>query len=91
MAAMPRRHRSLTAFGLAVRQAREAKGLTQERLAERADLDSTYISGIERGVRNVNLLSLVRVAKGHGTSLAKSRGIPVPNESRTLSIQRGNS
>ena len=64
MAVMPRRHRSLTAFGLAVRRAREAKGFTQERLAERSDLDSTYISGIERGVR---------VAKGLGIPLAKLR------------------
>ena len=71
MAVMPRRHRSLTAFGLAVRRAREAKGFTQERLAERADLDSTYISGIERGVRNASLISLVRVAKGLGIPLAK--------------------
>ena len=71
MVAMPERHRSLTAFGLAVRRAREAKGLTQERLAERADLDSTYISGIERGVRNASLHSLVRVAKGLGMPLAK--------------------
>ena len=71
MAAMPRRHRSLTAFGLAVRRAREAKGFTQERLAERAELDSTYISGIERGVRNASLISLVRVAKGLGLPLAK--------------------
>ena len=71
MVRMPKRHRSLTAFGLAVRRAREAKGLTQERLAERAELDSTYISGIERGVRNASLISLVRVAKGLGLPLAK--------------------
>lgn len=32
---MPKRHRALTAFGLAVRRAREAKGLTQEKLPER--------------------------------------------------------
>ena len=60
MEGMSSRHRSLTRFGLAVRREREAKGLTQERLAERADLDPTYISGIERGVRNASLLSLVR-------------------------------
>ena len=71
MVRMPKRHRSLTAFGLAVRRAREAKGLTQERLAERAELDSTYISGIERGVRNASLISLVRVAKGLGTPLSE--------------------
>lgn len=67
---MPKRHRALTAFGLAVRRAREEKGYTQEKLAERADLDPTYISGIERGVRNASLLSLVRVAKGLGVPLA---------------------
>ena len=71
MAVMPARHRSLTRFGLAVRRAREEKGFTQERLAERADLDPTYISGIERGVRNASLLSLVRVAKGLGMPLAE--------------------
>ena len=71
MVRMLKRHRSLTSFGLAVCRAREAKGFTQERLAERADLDSTYISGIERGVRNASLLSLVRVAKGLGMPLAR--------------------
>ena len=67
---MAKRHRALTAFGLAVRRAREEKGYTQEKLAERADLDPTYISGIERGVRNASLLSLVRVAKGLGIPLS---------------------
>ena len=71
MGGMQRRHRSLTRFGLAVRRAREEKGFTQERLGERADLDPTYISDIERGVRNPSLLSLVSVAKGLGIPLAK--------------------
>jgi transcriptional regulator with XRE-family HTH domain len=31
-------------------------------LAEKADLDRTYISGIERGVRNPTLLSIHRIA-----------------------------
>ena len=68
---MAKRHRALTAFGLAVRREREEKGYTQEKLAERADLDPTYISGIERGVRNASLLSLVRVAKGLGVPLSE--------------------
>lgn len=68
---MAKRHRALTAFGLAVRCARVEKGYTQEKLAERADLDPTYISGIERGVRNASLLSLVRVAKGLGVPLSE--------------------
>ena len=60
---MPKRHRSLSALGLNLRRPREAKEFTQERLGERAELDPTYISGIERGVRNPSVLSLVRVAK----------------------------
>ena len=49
---MPKRNGLLFTFGLNVRRAREAKELTQEKLAERASLDPTYISGIERGLRN---------------------------------------
>ncbi len=49
---MPKRDPILAAFGLSLRRWRETKNLTQERLAERADLDQTYISGIERGLRN---------------------------------------
>jgi transcriptional regulator with XRE-family HTH domain len=37
--------------------------LSQERLAARADLHWTYVSGIERGVRNPGLNILVRLAK----------------------------
>ena len=54
-----------------MRRAREEKGFTQERLAERADLDPTYISGIERGVRNPSVISLVRVAKALGVTVAE--------------------
>jgi len=57
------RHRSLRALGLNLRRIREEKALTQERLGERSDLDPTYISGIERGIRNPTVLSLVRIAK----------------------------
>ena len=55
--------RPLAAFGLNVRKRRESLDLTQLEAAERADLDPTYISGIERGVRNPSLVSIARVAK----------------------------
>jgi transcriptional regulator with XRE-family HTH domain len=58
----PRRTDVTLAFGRRVRERRVALGLSQEDLAERADLDRTYISGIERGLRNVSLLNITRLA-----------------------------
>ncbi len=63
--------RALRAFGLNVRKRREARGLTQERAGEKANLDPTYISGIERGVRNPSLLSICRLAKALGVSVSE--------------------
>lgn len=45
--------------------------LTQEALAERANLDPTYISGIERGMRNPSVLSVVRIAKALGVTTSQ--------------------
>jgi len=47
---MPKRDSVLTALGRNLRSLREESSLTQEKLAERASLDPTYISGIERGL-----------------------------------------
>jgi transcriptional regulator with XRE-family HTH domain len=49
-------------LGQAIRRRRLQLGLTQEQLAEGADLHWTYISGIERGIRNVTIVSLVQIA-----------------------------
>jgi len=49
-------------FGLAVRTWRSRRGISQEELAERAGLHRTYISDIERGERNVGLISIERLA-----------------------------
>lgn len=68
---MSSRQRSLTCFGKNVRRLRDASGFTQERLADKADLDPTYISGIERGVRNPTLLIIVRLAKALGVPLSE--------------------
>jgi transcriptional regulator with XRE-family HTH domain len=40
-------------------------------LAERANLDPTYISGIERGIRNPSVLSVIRIAKALGVTASK--------------------
>jgi transcriptional regulator with XRE-family HTH domain len=49
-------------FGFAVKDRREALGLTQEEFAERAGIHRTYLSDIERGTRNVSLVNIERVA-----------------------------
>ena len=59
----------LRKFGLRVRQLREARGWSQEDLAEKADLHRTYVSGIERGTRNPTLTVLARIAGGLGMTL----------------------
>jgi len=50
-------------FGIAVRRRRLAAGLSQENLAERAGLHPTYVSMVERGVRNPTLDVAARIAK----------------------------
>jgi transcriptional regulator with XRE-family HTH domain len=45
-----------------VRRLRLERGLTQEQLALEAELDLTYVGGIERGKRNPSLLAIVRLA-----------------------------
>lgn len=68
---MLKRDSILVALGRNVLKYRRQTGLTQEKLGERADLDSTYISGIERGVRNPSALSIVRIACALGISPSK--------------------
>jgi transcriptional regulator with XRE-family HTH domain len=58
-------------FGRAIRRIREEQGITQEEAAERCSLHRTYYSGIERGVRNVSLVNIERIAKGLKTILPK--------------------
>lgn len=60
---MPIRSPAHAAFGRAIRELREERGLSQEALAHACDLDRTYISGIERGVRNPSLTNILKLAK----------------------------
>lgn len=46
-----------------VRRAREAIGVSQEELGDRAGIDRTYVSGVERGVRNPTVKVLARLAE----------------------------
>jgi transcriptional regulator with XRE-family HTH domain len=51
-------------FGKRVRELRLALGLSQEKLAEVAELHRNYVGGVERGERNVSLLNIVKLARG---------------------------
>lgn len=58
-------------FGERVRSRRQELGLSQEKLAERAGLDRTYIGGVERGERNVALVNIYRIAQALGVKPSK--------------------
>ena len=61
----------LIGFGLHLKKLRLERGLSQERLGMIAELDRTYISGIERGVRNVSLTNIFRIAQALNVSAAE--------------------
>jgi transcriptional regulator with XRE-family HTH domain len=50
-------------FGKRVKEIRQAKGITQEELALKAQLHRTYVSSIELGKRNVSLLNIEKLAR----------------------------
>lgn len=60
--------RALSAFGTRVRELRRGLGLSQEDLADRANLHRTYVGSIERGERNVALLNIHRLARALGVT-----------------------
>lgn len=58
-------------FGEKIRQIRKQKKISQEELAFRANLHRTYISDIERGVRNVSLENIQKISKALGVAIDK--------------------
>jgi transcriptional regulator with XRE-family HTH domain len=59
----------LKRFGRRLRELRTKAGFSQEAFADQCDLDRTYISGIERGRRNVSLRNIENIAKALGISI----------------------
>lgn len=68
---MPIQSAAHAAFGQAIRDARRCQGISQERLALMCGLDRTYISGIERGMRNPSLKNILRLADALSTTPAE--------------------
>jgi len=54
-------------LGAAIRERRMALGLSQEGFADAIKMHRAYYSKIERGERNLTLMTLLRVASGLGT------------------------
>jgi transcriptional regulator with XRE-family HTH domain len=61
----------LTRFGRRVRALRMARGQSQETFADACGIDRTYISGIERGKRNVGLKNIAVIAQALGITLSE--------------------
>lgn len=63
-------------FGKRLRALREERGWSQEEFADRAGLHRTYVSAVERGVRNPTLSVIERLAKALGMSIeVMSKGL----------------
>lgn len=52
----------LVLFGKRLQYLRKEKELSQEQLGLSCGLDRTYISGVERGTRNISLLNILKIA-----------------------------
>jgi transcriptional regulator with XRE-family HTH domain len=59
-----------TEFGQRIRELRARSGLSQELLAHRAGLDRTYISGVERGERNISIVNIEKLAAALNVTVA---------------------
>jgi len=57
-------------FGRAIREYRLKEGISQEKLAELCGLHRTYISEVERGVRNVSLVNIEKICRALGVKIS---------------------
>ncbi len=71
--------------GINVRRIRQERGYSQEGLAFECGLHRTYISGVERGIRNPTVLVLDRIASGLEVPAARLLDEPTPLRRTTSS------
>lgn len=58
-------------FGIKIRELRKSRGLSQESLADLAELDRSYIGGVERGDRNISLINIQKLATALNVNIAE--------------------
>jgi transcriptional regulator with XRE-family HTH domain len=66
---MPNQSAAQVRLGQAVRAVRRGRGLTQEQVSAASGLHPTYISDIERGIRNPGWQTVTQLAIGIGVSM----------------------
>jgi transcriptional regulator with XRE-family HTH domain len=67
----------LSELGRRIREKRHALGWTQEDLAHAAEIDRSYIGGVERGERNLTFTMLCQICKALGCDVAAlGKGLP---------------
>jgi transcriptional regulator with XRE-family HTH domain len=69
----------LKELGKRIREKRKHRGWTQEDLAAKANIDRSYIGGVERGQRNLTFTALCDISAALGCDVAAlTKGIPGP-------------
>jgi len=79
----------LRTIGVTIRSCRRQKGLSQEALADLARIDRSYMSSIERGLRNVSVLNVARIAVALQVPLCdllQAKSTWPPRESDRMSV-----
>lgn len=62
---------ALVSLGQAIKALRLERGIAQEELAHRSQIERSYMSSIERGMQNVGVMALVRIAAAIGISVGE--------------------
>jgi transcriptional regulator with XRE-family HTH domain len=73
-----KKDRSAEILGSRIQRARKKRGWSQEDFAYRANIDRSYMGGVERGERNLSFKKLCAIATALGRDVASlTRGLPV--------------
>ena len=75
--ARPAKNVNLVKLGDRIRAARHGLSWSQEDLADKADIDRSYVGGVERGERNISFTTLCKIASALKADVSKlAEGAP---------------